>query len=234
MFIGTALFSYYKVTGAFLPAGTRPDAVFPFFIMSQLPIGVTGIILAALIAAAISSLDSDLNCLAAIGVEDYYIRLKPKSTDMQRLRVGKIIVAVCGLAAIGVASIYVKTGNKTILGIVFTLYAIFSGGIAGMFLLGLFSKRANKQGLYVGMAACILFTGWAVLTSTPIGFGDEPKLLIDMGRFNFTHHKYMLGVYSHVILFGVGYLASYLFPKPAINTNLTIHGYLKKKKEGEI
>ena len=172
MFIGTALFSYYKVTGAFLPAGTRPDAVFPFFIMSQLPIGVTGIILAALIAAAISSLDSDLNCLAAIGVEDYYIRLKPKSTDMQRLRVGKIIVAVCGVAAIGVASIYVKTGNKTILGIVFTLYAIFSGGIAGMFLLGLFSKRANKQGLYVGMAACILFTGWAVLTSTPIGFGD--------------------------------------------------------------
>ena len=234
MFIGTALFSYYKVTGAFLPAGTRPDAVFPFFIMSQLPIGVTGIILAALIAAAISSLDSDLNCLAAIGVEDYYIRLKPKSTDMQRLRVGKIIVAVCGLAAIGVASIYVKTGNKTILGIVFTLYAIFSGGIAGMFLLGLFSKRANKQGLYVGMAACILFTGWAVLTSTPIGFGDEPKLLIDMGRFNFTHHKYMLGVYSHLVLFGVGYMASYLFPKPAINTNLTIHGYLKKKKEGEI
>ncbi len=231
MFIGTALFSYYKITQLSLPADTRPDAVFPFFIMSQLPIGITGLILAALIAAAVSSLDSDLNCLSAIGVEDYYRRIRPNSSDKQRLLMGKFIVAICGLAAIGVASLYVKTGNKTVLGIVFTLYAIFSGGIAGLFLLGLFSTRANKQGLYIGMVACILFTGWAVLTSTPIGRGENKKLLLDLGIFNFTHHKYMLGVYSHFVLFGVGYIASFFFRSDKPKKELTIYGWLKKKKE---
>ncbi len=231
MFIGTALFSYYKITQLSLPADTRPDAVFPFFIMSQLPIGITGLILAALIAAAVSSLDSDLNCLSAIGVEDYYRRIRPNSSDKQRLLMGKFIVAICGLAAIGVASLYVKTGNKTVLGIVFTLYAIFSGGIAGLFLLGLFSTRANKQGLYIGMVACILFTGWAVLTSTPIGIGENKKLLLDLGIFNFTHHKYMLGVYSHFVLFGVGYIASFFFHSDKPKKELTIYGWLKNKKK---
>ncbi len=187
MFIGTALYSYYDLTAAALPPGTRADAVFPYFIMTQLPTGVTGLILAALMAAAISSLDSDLNCLAAVGVEDYYIRLRPGSTDAERLRMGKILVAVAGLGAIGVASLYVRAGNKGVLGIVFTLYAIFSGGIAGMFLLGLFSRRANKQGLYVGIAACVVFTAYALLTSTPIGAGQSKKLLLDLGSLPQFH-----------------------------------------------
>lgn len=230
MFIGTLLYSYYQLMPGSVPEGTRPDAVFPLFIMNELPIGLTGLILAALIAAAISSLDSDMNCLAAIGVEDYYVRIRPRSTDQQRLRMGRIIVALSGLAALVVASLYVRTGNQTVLGIVFTLYAIFSGGIAGLFLLGLFSRRANKQGLYVGLAACILFTGWAVLTSTPIGLGGEKRLILDFGDFNFTHHKYMLGVYSHFVLFGVGWVASLFFPKKEVHRDLTIHGWWRRRE----
>ena len=140
-------------------------------------------------------------------------------------------MGLCGLAAIGVASFYVKTGNKTVLGIVFTLYAIFSGGIAGLFLLGLFSKRANKQGLYVGIVACVLFTGYAILTSTPIGIGENKRLLLDLGSLNFTHHKYMLGVYSHIVLFVVGYFASFLFKSEKAPDDLTFYGWLKKRKE---
>jgi SSS family solute:Na+ symporter len=231
MFIGTALFSYYQLTPAALPAGTRPDAVFPLFIMNELPIGITGLILSALIAAAISSLDSDLNCLSAVGVEDYYKRFRPDSTDAQRLRVGRILVVVSGIAAIFVAIFYLYAGNKGVLGIIFTLYAIFSGGIAGMFLLGLFSRRANKQGLYFGIAASVLFTGWAVLTSTPIG--AEKKILLDLGNMNYTHHKYMLGVYSHFVLFIVAYIASYFFKSKELDENLTIYGWLKKSKQAE-
>jgi len=230
MFIGTALFSYYQLTDASIPAGTRPDAVFPLFIMTELPIGVTGIILAALMAAAISSLDSDLNCLSAIGVEDYYVRIKPKSTDQQRLNMGRILVAVSGLAAILVASLYVRAGNKGVLGIIFTLYAIFSGGIAGMFLLGLFSKRANKQGLYIGIAASVLFTGWAILTSSSIGSGESKRLMLDLGNYNFTHHKYMLGVYSHFVLFGVGWLASFFFKTDMPHKDLTIYSWIEKRR----
>jgi SSS family solute:Na+ symporter len=233
MFIGTALWAYYSAAPAIpLPDGIKADEVFPFFIMTKLPIGVSGIILAALMAAAISSLDSDMNCLSAIGVEDYYVRLRPESNDAQRLKMGKILVGASGLAAILVASVYVAMEGKGVLGIIFTLYAIFSGGIAGLFLLGVFSKRANKKGAYIGMAATVLFTAWAILTSAKVG--ADKHILLDLGNFNFTHHKYMLGVYSHVVLIAVGYVASLIYPSENAAENLTYWGWRKKKLAGEL
>lgn len=236
MFIGTALFSFYALNpGLALPEGIKSDAVFPYFITTQLPPGLVGLILSALIAAAISSLDADLNCLAAVGVDDYYKRIKPNSSGMQQLRMGKILVVLAGIAAILVATVYVYSGENTgILSTVFMLYAIFSGGIAGMLLLGLFVNRANRQGLNVGIVACVLFTGYALLTSTSTGSGENEKLLLDMGAYNFTQHKYMLGVYSHVVLFFVGWIASYFFPKVDVPINLTYYGYLEKKRKGLI
>jgi SSS family solute:Na+ symporter len=230
MFIGTLLFVYYQVNGNPLPADMRPDSVFPYFIMTKLPIGVTGLVLAALIAAAISSLDSDLNCLAAVGVDDYYKRIKPKSTDTQRLWVGKLIVLFSGIASLIIASIYVSLGDKGVLGIVFGLYAIFSGGLAGLFLLGLMSKRANKEGLYIGLAACIIFTAYDVLTSTTITLGNEKRLMLDLGSLNFTQHKYMLGVYSHLIVLIIGYLASFFFPHRVVDESLTIYPWFKERQ----
>lgn len=231
MFIGTLLFVYYQVYANPLPADVRPDAVFPYFIMTKLPIGVTGLVLAALIAAAISSLDSDLNCLAAVGVDDYYKRLRPESNDTQRLWVGKLIVLFSGIASLLIASIYVSLGDEGVLGIVFGLYAIFSGGIAGLFLLGLLSRRANKEGLYIGLAACMIFTAYAVLSSSAFTIGGEKRLLLDLGRFNFPHHKYMLGVYSHLIVLIVGYLASFFFPGREVDEGLTIYSWLRERKQ---
>ena len=236
MFIGTALFSFYALNSHLtLPEGIKSDAVFPYFITSQLPPGLIGLILSALIAAAISSLDADLNCLAAVGVDDYYKRLHPNSSGKQQLRMGKILVVVAGLAAIMVATIYVYSGeNEGILSTVFMLYAIFSGGIAGMLLLGLFVNRANKQGLNIGIIACVLFTAYALLTSTSTGSGQDKHLILDLGVYNFTHHKYMLGVYSHFVLFFVGWIASYFYPKVTVPNNLTYYGYLEKKRQGLI
>jgi len=231
MFIGTGLFSYYELAATPLPEGIDSDAVFPFFILTELPVGITGLILSALTAAAISSLDSDINCLSAVAVQDFYARFKRDATDHQKLVFGKWMVVASGLGALIVATIYVMMEGKGVLGIVFTLYAIFSGGIAGMFLLGLFSKRANKKGLNIGILACILFTGWAVLTSSKIGSGEEERLILDLGSMNFTQHKYMLGVYSHFVLFGVGLFASYFFKAPPPETNLTWFGWRKIKKQ---
>ena len=228
MFIGTALYAFYQ-GAAVLPEGLRADAVFPHFILNELPIGVVGLIISALMAAAISSLDSDLNCLAAVGVDDYYKRIKPNSTDEQRVRVGKILVVLSGIGAIIVAGIYVSAGNKGVLGTVFALYAIFSGGIAGMFLLGVFVPRANKQGLYIGIGACVLYTAGALLTSTPFTLGGESRVLLDLGPLNYTQHKYMLGVYSHIVLFVVAWGASYLFPAPDVEDRLTYAGWKEMK-----
>ena len=229
MFIGTALYSYYQVPGNVLPDGINTDTVFPYFIMTQLPNGITGLVLSALIAAAISSLDSDLNCISAIAVDDYYKRLKPESTDEQKLRFGKLIIIISGITSLLIASLYVYFGSEGILGIVFGLYAIFSGGIAGIFLLGIFSKRANKQGLYIAIVVCVLFTAYAVLTSMKISNG----VVLDLGKWNFTHHKYMLGVYTHFIIIIVGYIASLFFKSDEPHDDLTIYAWWDKKKNGK-
>jgi SSS family solute:Na+ symporter len=230
MFIGTALFSYYKIMpDAVLPAGIKPDGVFPFFIMNELPVGVVGLIVSALIAAAISTLDSDINCLSAVLTMDFYAKIKKDATDRQKLMFGKAMVVVSGVLALLVATLYTHLNGEGVLGIVFGLYAILSGGIAGMFLLGLFSTRANKQGLYIGIAACVLFTAYALLTSEPFG----GNLLLDLGRFNFKQHEYMLGVYSHLVLFGVGYTASYFFPKQYLDENLTYYGWSRNKRRSK-
>ena len=229
MFIGTALFVFYQQNP--LPAGTRPDAVFPYFIMTNLPQGVVGLILSALISAAISSLGSDLNCLAAIGVEDYYKRFWPKRSDKQNLRAGRWVVVMGGLGAILIATLYLLAGDEGVLGVVFTLYAIFSGGIAGIFLLGLFSSRANRQGLNIGIIACVLFTAYAFLTSAKIGLGDHKHILLDLGKYNFHQHKYMLGVYSHIVVIVVGYIGSLFYPKPKVSSNLLYSGWLEAKRQ---
>lgn len=228
MFIGTALFVYYRQHP--LPETMRPDAVFPYFIMTHFPKGVIGFILAAMISAAICSLSADLNSLAAVGLEDFYKKLRPNAPDKTYLTVSKLIVVVSGLIAIGIGAIYLNAGNEGVLGIVFTLYAIFSGGIVGIFLLGIFSPRANWQGVNIAILVCILFTSYAFLTSTEIGYGDNKKLLLDLGAYNFSHHKLMLGVYSHLVVVGVGYVASLFFPKPDLDENLLYRGWRNGKK----
>lgn len=228
MFIGTALFVYYQLNAGSLPEGIKPDAVFPHFIMTQLPVGVIGIVLAALLAAAISSLDSDLNCLSAITMEDFYNRYKPSASEKEKMFVSRLVIALAGLGAVLIAQYYVKNGGNGVLGIVFTLYSIFSGGIAGMFLLGVFTSKANRKGLYIGIIASVLFTAYAVLTSKPLMPGKA--IVLNLGHFNFTHHKMMIGVYSHLVLMGVGYVASFFFQQEKDISALTYSSYLKAKQ----
>ncbi|HWI94432.1 MAG TPA: hypothetical protein VNT20_24340, partial [Flavisolibacter sp.] len=71
----------------------------------------------------------------------------------------------------------------------------------------------------------------AFLTSTKIGLGDNKKLLLDMGSYNFTHDKLMLGVYSHLVVIAVGYIASLFFPKPQIDKNLLYSGWREERKK---
>lgn len=232
MFIGTGLYVFYQQHP--LPAGIRADAVFPHFIVSELPPGVVGLILASLVSAAVCSLSADLNCIGAVGVEDYYKKFHPNKTDAEYLKAGKWMVFAAGIAAVGIGALYLMIGDEGVLGIVFTLYAIFSGGIAGIFLLGLFSARANKQGVTIGIIACIIFTAWALLTSTKIGLGKEKSTLLDLGGYNFTHHKLMLGVYSHLVVIIVGYAASLFFPKPQIEKNLLFSGWRMNRLKEKI
>jgi SSS family solute:Na+ symporter len=229
MFIGSALFAFYKLSPGLLPEGILSEGVFPHFITTQLPVGIKGFIIAALLAAAISTITSDINCFSAIGVEDFYSRFKKNLSDEKKLRMAKIIIVVSGLLSAVIATIYYHWGGEGVLGVVFGLYAIFSAGIVGMFLLGILVPHANEKGLYVGMIACILFTAWATLTTTSYEVNGAKQLLLDLGQFNFKHHTYMLGVYSHFVLFFVGWGASYLFKGKPVDENLMLYGIRNKK-----
>ena len=234
MFVGTCLFVYYKVNAGLLPDGIKSDEVFPYFIATELPIGITGLIIAALAAGAISSIDSDVNCISAIVVEDYYARFHKDASDKKKLKVGRWAVLVIGILSIFIALLYVSWGGEGVLGTLFGLYAIVSAGIVGIFLLGLFSRRANWQGLYIGITAAVLFTAYAVLTSSRFENGEgEKQLLLDLGSLNFTHHKYMLGVYSHLIVFIVGYVASLFFKTPLADKELTVYGFLEERRKNK-
>ncbi len=97
MLIGSLLWAFYHLAGQSPPAAvTRADQVFPYFMVTQMPVGVAGMFLAALFGAAMSMLASDLNCLGLILVEDFYSHFFPRNTDAQRLRFGKLAVIVCG------------------------------------------------------------------------------------------------------------------------------------------
>lgn len=229
MFIGTALFVYYKQNP--LPDGVSANGVFPYFIITQLPTGVVGFILAAMISAAICSLSADLNSLAAVGVEDYYKKIRPNRPDKEYLFGGRVMVVFSGLLSMTIGMLYTSIGNEGVLGVVFTLYAIFSGGIVGIFLLGLLSSRANRQGVNIAIVVCIFFTSYAFLTSTPIGLGENKTLLLDLGKYNFTHNKLMLGVYSHLVVIFVGYIASLFFPKPDLDPNLLFSGWRETRRK---
>jgi SSS family solute:Na+ symporter len=179
--------------------------------------------MAALFAAGMSTLASDLNCLSAVVVEDYYRKLKPKSTDARRLFIGKLVVAICGVAAVGVAIVIALAGKRA-LSLYFTVSSILTGGIAGLFILAFLSTRANKGGVWVGIIACLLFTGWGTLTS-----GDERA--VDLGKYNFPYGGIMIGVIGHVVLLVVGYTASFLFPASSPeHREMTLWGWLAKRR----
>lgn len=231
MFVGSLLYAYYQLSPDPAIEGLKSDAVFPHFISTQMPMGVRGIIISAIAAAAISSLDADLNCLSAIAVQDYLVRFRPNVSDKTRLRVGRWVVIIAGLGAIAIALLYINSNGGAVLETIFGFYAIFSAGIVGIFLLGLLSRHTNKQGLYVGLAVCILFTAYAMLTSPQKMPDGSKQALLDFGEWNYTHSKYMLGVYSHLIVLVVGYIASYFFKSDPASKELTLWHWLEENKD---
>ena len=205
MFIGSLLWAFYRITGEHLPAAvTKPDQVFPHFMVTQMPLGVAGLFLAALFGAAMSMLASDLNCLAVIVVEDFYGHFAPRSTDAQRLRVGKSSVAVCGMLAIaGRASPLHDPGLGAAL--YYLLTAIVAGGLAGLFLLAFLVARAGRTVALIAIAVNLIFTAWATLTMN----GGHTW---NLHRWNYPWHELTIGAVGNILMFLTGCLASVILP----------------------
>lgn len=225
MLIGTCTWSFFQLTGQTLPPHiTKPDQMFPYFLSSQIPVGLAGLFMASLMAAA-TTLSSDLNSIAVVGVEDVYRYVRPAATDAQRLRMGKLLVSIFGLGGVVMAEIIIHSSGGA-LQTWFTVSAVLSGGLAGLFLLAFLSRRANRWGVYAGIVASLLVTAWATITS-------GPDKMVELGSANFPWDPLMIGVVGHVVLIAVGYPASLLFSKRVpvgADTPITLWDWLKIRR----
>lgn len=228
MLIGTLVWCYYHLSAEVFPAhllgpggAVMPDKVFPHFLTTKLPPGLAGLFLAAVFAAGMSTLSSDLNCLSAVGVADYYRKWRPQAPESHRLGVGKAIVAVCGALAVAIAALIAWKGER-VLSLYYAVSSIISGGLAGMFLLAFLSRRANRQGVWIGLIVNLLFTAWATLTS-------GKNRLLDLGEWNFPWAGVMIGVLGHLVVLAVGYAASFFFP-PGSQQDGTLWGWFQQRQ----
>jgi SSS family solute:Na+ symporter len=230
MLVGTLLWAYYQLSGEVLPqylhdatGAVMPDKVFPFFLATKIPAGFAGLFMAALLSAGMSTMSSDLNCLSAVVVEDYYRKLRPAATDRRQLAVGKLVVAVCGLLTLAIAALIAWKSDRS-LSLYYAVSSIIAGGLAGIFLLAFLSRRANRQGLWIGIIAALIFTAWATLTC-------GKYQILHLGAWNFTWPEVMIGVVAHVIVLVVGWSASWLFaPEANVKNEWTLWGWLEKRK----
>jgi len=173
------LYSFYHYNPGLIPPSNR-DKIFPTFVVSFLPHGVRGIMVAAILAAAMSNLSSSLNALASTTVVDFYQPFLKKNTGVaDQLRLSRWITVFWGLALTLLAIL--SRGVKSVLEAGLTIASITYGSMLGVFLLGVMTKKANEKGSIVGMAvglgsmmaiwyfSTIAFT-WYVLIGATITF----------------------------------------------------------------
>jgi SSS family solute:Na+ symporter len=202
--IGTALYVYYKHFPSHLNPMLNVDSTFPQFIAAELPAGVTGLIIAGIFAASMSTLSSCMNSVATLVSVDFFERYGKKITPLQSVRIAEITTVVAGLVGIGTALLLATVNIKSALDANFEIMALLGGGFAGCYALGLFTTRANWQGVMIGVFASFVFTflAWNVRLVHPFFYMP-------------------LAVLSCCV---VGYFTSFLFPAPTQSlTGLTIY-----------
>jgi len=215
MFIGTALFAYYRSAAGELPIELqnplKSDGILPYFIVHELPAGVTGLLIASIFAAGMSTISTSYNSSATVFLTDYYQRFfKKNASDKDAMRVlyiSSFVISICGIL-IAIAMINVKSA----LDAWWKLAAIFSGGMLGLFLLGIFTRSKNTRGAIVGVIVGVGVILWMSLSNVFLG---EEAL---GNRF----HTYLTIVFGTTAIFLVGFLFT-----------LFAHGR-KKHGKGEI
>jgi SSS family transporter len=158
--IGIMLFAYYQTTPQ--PAITTNDEIFPRFIVTTLPHGVSGLVIAAIFAAAMSNLSGSLNSLASTTVIDFYQPLRGgQVTDRDLLWLSRWCTAAWGIVLILIAIVARGWGSVFTAGL--TVASIVYGPMLGAFLLGVLTTRANATGVITGMAvaAASMIVIWA-------------------------------------------------------------------------
>ncbi|MDW8310678.1 MAG: sodium:solute symporter [Verrucomicrobiales bacterium] len=200
LFIGTGLYAFYTARPDLLSAqaAAKADAVFPHFIVTQLPVGVTGLVIAAIFAAAQSTLSSSMNCCATLVLCDIYQRyFHPGASQRESLWMLRATTLVAGLLGTGVALAMMRI--ESALYVWWDWAGIFSGGMLGLFLLGLISRRARNADAALGVLTGVLVIVWMTL-STKAGW---PRVL---AAWKSPFHSFLTIVFGTASILLVGLL----------------------------
>lgn len=213
-YIGTALFAYYTAQPDLLPADLRVagagDKVFPYFIVNGLPAGITGLLIASVFAAGMSTVSTSINSTATIILSDYYKRyINKNSNERSQMRVLYSSSLVFG--ALGIMIALALVGVRSVLDAWWALASIFSGGMLGLFLMGYISKRVRNVDAMVGVIVGALIIIWMSLS--PIYF-TEGKLL----AFRSPFHSNLTIVFGTLAIFLTGFVLAKLFSRKSIGS----------------
>nr|WP_321486019.1 sodium:solute symporter [uncultured Draconibacterium sp.] len=208
-YIGTALFSYYTARPDLLPANIDGDKVFPHFIVNGLPTGLTGLLIASIFAAGMSTVSTSINSTATIVLSDYYQKYFEKNTneksEMKVLYIASVIFGVLGIL-ISLSLV----GVESVLDAWWSLASIFSGGMLGLFLLAFLSKKVRNIDAAIGVIIGVLVIVWMSLS--PLYF-TEGKLL----AFKSPFHSNLTIVIGTLAIFLIGFLSLKLLKKKTSN-----------------
>jgi Na+/proline symporter len=166
LFVGVMLFAYYQVPS---PTFGRADRIYPTFIVSRMPHGIAGLLIAAILAAAMSNLSAALNSLSSSSMMDFYLRFRPAVSEAGRLRLARLATVAWALVLFGLAVLALhRVGRVVEAGL--QIASVAYGALLGVFLLGVLTKRANQQGALVGMicglAMELYLWGWSQVAFT--------------------------------------------------------------------
>jgi SSS family transporter len=201
LLVGASLYVFYKLLPP-LAAFSSSDRIFPTFVVNRMPHGISGLLVAAILAAAMSNLSAALNSLSSTTVVDFYLRRRPETTEKRRVAVSRFATVVWGLVLFGLALLSRHGGRVVEIGL--TIISVAYGSLLGVFLLGILTRRATELGAMVGMA-----------------FGLVLNLYLWLGADQFAHWSGFRIAYTWlvaigtIVTFGIGYGVS-LFTAPRI------------------
>ncbi len=208
LLIGTLLFLYYGALDQ-TPEGfpDEGDKVFPFFIVSALPPGLTGLVIAGVMAAGMSTLDSSINVAATVFTVDFYKRIIRRSVDdAQALKVTRWSSVVFG--GLGTLASLMMITQETVLDVWWKFSSIFGGAMLGLFLTGVVVRKATSRGAIFGAIAGVLVIVWGTAL---------PHLDGNTAWHRFPYHANMIGPISTLVIVAIAWLESLVVPSAADN-----------------
>jgi solute:Na+ symporter, SSS family len=164
LLVGAMLFVFYKLVPPAI-AFTRSDRIFPHFVVSEMPHGISGLLIAAILAAAMSNLSAALNSLSSTSMIDFYLRRHPDLSESRRMFLSRTSTVAWALVLFALALL--SRGGGRVVEVGLSIASVAYGALLGVFLLGVLTKRATESGAMVGMLCGFLLNLYFWLLPLP-------------------------------------------------------------------